>query len=302
MTVDPQSTQRSVNAEATNGAGTVPQQVVAQPRVALIGRAGAGKTALARALFGARQPATAPGDIAHYQDDATPVIVDDLPGWVNGSESSLSALFSYLQSTSSASAPLVAIWYALDAASARVTDYELQLIRRFAQLYPVVLVLTRTDLVADEALGAMRSAIDEAMIPNCLGVVPVAADPLPALGVAPYGTDQVVALTSQFAEESRKDLSEHEEVAAEKNTQPDEQPEAPQEPDYTRLSHLPTANQRARAHDERTYEALHDETDYSSAATGAKPSLALIALLVVVILAFALLLGRRRRNSASSQA
>src|SRR5690348_16118009 len=108
MTEDTQSTQRSVSAEATNGAGAVPPQAIAQPRVALIGRAGAGKTALARALFGAQQPSTTTGDIAHYLDDAAPVIVEDLPGWVNGSESSLSALFSYLENAGSAGAPRVA--------------------------------------------------------------------------------------------------------------------------------------------------------------------------------------------------
>jgi hypothetical protein len=50
----------------------------------------------------------------------------------------------------------------------------------------------------------MRAAIDDAAIPNNLGVVAVAADPLPALGVAPYGVAELVALTTRQPRRARR--------------------------------------------------------------------------------------------------
>lgn len=172
-----------------------------KPRVALIGCKGSGKSAIARAVFGAQRAPTAMGAAARYQADAAPVIVDDLPGWVNGAENTLTALFDFLESTPTSDAPLIAIWYTLDASSARVTEYELQLIRRFARRYPVMVVLTRSDLISADALDAMQSAIDEAAISGCVGVMPVAADPLPALGLEPYGIAELVELTIDLSEQ-----------------------------------------------------------------------------------------------------
>ncbi len=103
MTEDTPSSQGSAMATPTG------RSAEDQPCVALIGRAGAGKTALARALFGAESKPETSGAIARYQGATTAFIVDDLPGWVNGSESSLSALFSYMEAAPAAHAPIAAI-------------------------------------------------------------------------------------------------------------------------------------------------------------------------------------------------
>jgi hypothetical protein len=175
-----------------------------QARVALIGRAGSGKTTLARAIFGPSSKSASTSGVTRYIDDSAPVCVDDLPGWAHGAESRLDGLYSFLESTLGAGPAFDVIWYALDAQSARITDYELRLIRRFARLYPVVVALTRADLVSAEALASMRAAIEGAAIPNNVGVVAVAADPLPALGVAPYGVAELVALTTRQPRRSRR--------------------------------------------------------------------------------------------------
>jgi GTP-binding protein EngB required for normal cell division len=302
MPEDTRSTQRSVNADAADEADTLPQQAVAQLRVALMGRAGAGKTALARALFGAQRTHTSSafGDFARYEDEATEVIVDDLPGWASGSEESLSALFSFLEDERSAGQPFVMVWYALDAASARVTDYELQLVRRFAQLYPVVLVLTRTDLITEEALAAMRSTIDTATIPNCLGIVPVAADPLPALGISPSGIDEVMSLTTRYAETLRKNLPDHQDAASARIAQLGSQQGMESVTDQARHSQPPTDVKRVNSRNELTDEEAREGTANGAAAIDANAPWALIALLTVILLALALLLGRRRRNAMRS--
>lgn len=283
----PRDAHAGQNGEAANGTGLVSKRTATRPRVALIGRAGAGRSALARALFGAQHAPAANGDIARYQDDATPVVVDDVPGWVSGAESDLRPILAYLDRAPGADGPLVATWYVLDAASARVTDHELQLIRRIARRHPVIVVLTRADLVADEALAAMRAAIEQAAIPNCVGVVAVAADPLPALGVAPYGVSEVMVLTTKAAEYPV--------------TQPVKQPRA----ELAAQPAAPAARERAAqppAHRDVRRDARGNARAVA-AADSARSSAALITVLVAVALVLALvLLGRRSRRAESAAA
>ncbi len=308
MTEDTQHAQGSATtapdgqgAAAVTGASAAAQYDGRHPHVALVGRAGSGKTALALALFGAESQPTATGASARYQSDAAPVVVDDLPGWVNGEEGSVSALFSYLEHADAAGPSLVAIWYALDASSARVTDYELELIRRLAQLFPVVVVLTRTDLVSAEARDAMRAAIDGASIANCLGVVAAAADPLPALGMAPYGIADVVALTPRRALQARYEPPRaHADVATER---------AASQPETQRASTAGSPGQSAATaqqfatRSEYARRDRRDEEAYAAATGEGASSRALLVVLVVFALALALvLLGRRRRNQESADA
>ena len=275
----------------------------ATPRVALIGRAGSGKTALLRALFGAQSEPSANGSGVRYQDAVAPLIVDDLPGWVNGDEGSVNALFAWLESTRAAGAPLDAIWYTLDASSARVTDYELQLIRRLAQQSPLVVVLTRTDLISAEARTAMQSAIADAAIPNCLGAVAVAADPLPALGIAPYGVAEVVALTTEPARQPRGQRATRPLVATERPEQAARQPEPRPAPDTGRREQAPVSGVGGATRAEYGRSGAATSAAYATAdvaESGAGPSGALIVALVLLALAVALLLLRRRSRDAAS--
>ncbi|HLY30255.1 MAG TPA: hypothetical protein VKQ36_04460, partial [Ktedonobacterales bacterium] len=77
----------------------------------------------------------------------------------------------------------------------RVTDYEIELMGRFAASRPLVIVLTRCDLVAADTLRDMQISLTRADIPHRLGVVAVAADPLPVLGIAPFGLAELITRT-----------------------------------------------------------------------------------------------------------
>ncbi|GEM_PF-7111255 len=168
---------------------------VALPHVALIGRAASGKTAIARALFGSDAEPTLVDIADRYQGGDAPLVLDDLPSWTHGNESSVDSLFSYLRTARDSGSPPDLIWYTLDASSARVTDFEIELLRRFANECPLAIVLTRCDLVAPDVLATMRSTLLAADIIGSHGVFNVAADPLPVLGVAPYGLGELIALT-----------------------------------------------------------------------------------------------------------
>lgn len=303
MTEDTPFTPSSLNTESANGVRSTARSNVSKQRVALIGRAGAGKTSLARALFGAQNRPSVTDNIAHYQNDSISISVDDLPGWVNGSESSLSMLFSYLEDARATDASPAAVWYTLDAVSARVTDYELQLIRRIAHMYPVVIVLTRADLVSVESLAEMQSVLEAAAIPNNLGIVAVAAEPLPALAIAPYGVDEVLALTTEQDLGPSFDAPIHQDAAPERVAQPANQPEARPAPEQNRFDQRPTETQSPPLRDERVYERAGYGEAPTSVATAAAPSATLMAWLILASLGLLLLvlLGRRRRNATASR-
>lgn len=284
----------ATTASASQGASPSPDATVTY--VALIGRAGSGKSTVAHAVFGLRDEPTTAGVYQRYQDDIAPVVVDDIAGWVNGSESTLGVIFSYLEAARASDLPLGAIWYTLDASSARVTEYETRLIQRLARMYPVVVVLTRCDLVSASAVAAMRAAIEREDIPNVLGVVPIAADPLPALGVAPYGVKEIMAITPlrPWHAETRA------EGAAEPVTP------QPQAATTAHISQTDAGTRRAGASTTSGVGAgaQRDRAGgpYGAAEMDIQPSRALIALGILiplaVILALALFfLGRRRTAS-----
>ncbi|HLY30668.1 MAG TPA: hypothetical protein VKQ36_06545, partial [Ktedonobacterales bacterium] len=90
----PHAAEDTEDEEASGEEGESEQPAIRRPHVALIGRTGSGKTAIARAIFGADTEPTLVDIADRYQREDAPVLLDDLPGWTHGNESSLDSLFS----------------------------------------------------------------------------------------------------------------------------------------------------------------------------------------------------------------
>jgi uncharacterized protein (DUF697 family)/GTP-binding protein EngB required for normal cell division len=170
------------------------------PNIAVIGRSGVGKSSLINRVFGANLAATGAGKpiTRYYQRYANEhIVLFDTPGWEPG-EAGQTAFYADTQAflrqyrTTTPTDHIHLVWYALDAPSARFTEFDSRLISGLLRNYPVFLVLTKCDVAREDQKQAIIVAAHAARLPNLVRIAQVAAQPL--LG-EPAGIDQLVNST-----------------------------------------------------------------------------------------------------------
>ena len=180
-----------------------------KPNVLIAGRTGVGKSTLINTIFGSNLAEVGAGRpvtdcYREYSSDTQLVKLFDSVGWEGGGEKEAAFIDDsrrFLQSRNASGAPedrLHIVWYALDAPGARFTEFDAKLAGTVFDEIPVLFVLTKSDIASDDQLDALRKEINDAKLPNTVGIVEVAADPLVRRGTPicrPFGLEEVVKRT-----------------------------------------------------------------------------------------------------------
>ena len=169
------------------------------PNIVVIGRSGVGKSSLINRVFGDHLAATGAGKpitryYRRYTNPGQSIVLFDTPGWEPGEDGEV-AFYTDTQAflrgyrTITPTDHIHMVWYAIDAPSARFTDFDASLISNLLRNYPVFLVLTKCDIARDDQKLAITRAADAARLANLVEITQVAAQPV--LG-EPSGVDQLV--------------------------------------------------------------------------------------------------------------
>lgn len=183
-----------------------------KPTVLLAGRTGVGKSSLVNAVFDheAAQVGTGRPVTKHYtRYEGELMTIYDTQGWELG-EDKEKVFYEDTQKLleqATGEDGIDIVWYMLDAPSSRFTDFDADLALNAFGGLGVLFILTKCDIAHSEQISALRQAIDDVDIPNCLGVVEVAASPQSMRGrAAPeaFGLQEVVTQTLKALPDAKK--------------------------------------------------------------------------------------------------
>lgn len=186
-----------------------------RPNILVVGRTGAGKSSLINTALGEKLAVTGAGRpiTQSYEVFQHPLVtMIDSKGWEGGAEGEQrfredTARLLKDRRTTNPDDHIHIVWYAVSAPDARFEDFEAQLVREAFGGIPVLFVLTKCDIVAEDALVKVEQVIKTAATtmaqqatknapaPRIVGIIRISADPLPLLRQAPWGMDVVVEMT-----------------------------------------------------------------------------------------------------------
>lgn len=186
-----------------------------RPNILVVGRAGVGKSSLINTILGEKVAETGAGRpitqfYSVYQHPLVTMI--DSKGWEGGHEGEKqfrddTARLLNERRTSNPDDHIHIVWYIIAASDARFQDFDAQLVREAFGGIPVLFVLTKCDIISEDALTQVEQAIKTAAAsmaqqatkiapaPRIVGIIRTAADPLPVLRQEPWGMDAVVEAT-----------------------------------------------------------------------------------------------------------
>lgn len=186
-----------------------------RPNILVVGRTGVGKSSLINGILGEKLAETGAGRpitqfYSVYQHPLVTMI--DSMGWEGGSEGeerfrSDTKQLLEKHRTTNPDDHIHIVWYVIAASDARFQDFDAQLVREAFTGIPVLFVLTKCDIVSEEAIAEVEQAIRKSATamaqqatsktpaPRVVGVIRTAADPLPVLRQEPWGMAEVVEAT-----------------------------------------------------------------------------------------------------------
>ncbi len=186
-----------------------------KPNILVVGRTGVGKSSLINTIVGEKLAQTGAGRpitqfYSIYQHPLLTMI--DSMGWEGGREGEQrfrddTTRLLQERRTTNVDDHIHIVWYVIAASDARFQDFDAQLVREAFSGVPVLFVLTKCDIISEEALSQVEQAIKSAATsmaqqatrsmpaPRIVGIIRTAADPLPLLRLAPWGMEAVVEAT-----------------------------------------------------------------------------------------------------------
>ncbi|MBH8555901.1 50S ribosome-binding GTPase [Nostocaceae cyanobacterium CENA357] len=176
------------------------------PSIAILGRCGAGKSSLIKAIFGLddSQIGTGAGfpQTQYYKkypypdDESTPIILYDSPGYeADRTSEFLQDTTIFLKEKSLTNPDYIdekihLIWYLINAGSARIEYFDKSVIETVGVLgIPVIIVLSQCDRAKPKEIAALKAAINELKLPNAFKILEVSADPNDG---KPFGLKELV--------------------------------------------------------------------------------------------------------------
>lgn len=172
--------------------------------VLIAGQAGVGKGSLINAIFGeyvaevgSGRPITQTFDA--YEDHPYLNLYDS-KGWEGGEENAQefhtqNELFLSKHRTGNPRDHIHIVWYLISAPGDRVQEYDMQLVKQTFRNLPVIFVITKCDIARPQQIHAVREEIKRYRIDEMVGIVEVAADPLPQISDKALGLEELVELT-----------------------------------------------------------------------------------------------------------
>lgn len=141
---------------------------VKKPNILLVGATGVGKSSLINHCFGEALASVGVGlpvtqCIDSFSCESVPVVLFDTKGYEVGSKQErdfLEDVVSYAAKSRENDNPIHLAWYCLQAPSARIVDFDVDVINRLrASQIPVAIVLTKAELVSEEDAAEFQKVI-----------------------------------------------------------------------------------------------------------------------------------------------
>lgn len=141
---------------------------VKKPNILLIGATGVGKSSLINHCFGQELADVGVGlpitqCIDSFSCESVPVVLFDTKGYEVGSKQEqdfLEDVVNYAAKSRQSENPIHLAWYCLQAPSARIVDFDIDVINRLrSNQIPVAIVLTKAELVSEEDAAEFRKVI-----------------------------------------------------------------------------------------------------------------------------------------------
>ena len=173
------------------------------PNIAVIGMAGAGKSTLINSVFGENKAKTGDGETVtvgfnrYTHDGNPPIVLFDSAGYTAGNPQEFtSTITKFLEKSQNYQIEhrIHLVWYVVNAAASRVTDFDLKIITAITNLdIPVVPVISKCDIARDESIKELENALVIHKISRVYDVVRVAAEPMN--NINPSGLEALVSTT-----------------------------------------------------------------------------------------------------------
>lgn len=154
-----------------------------KPTVLILGRSGSGKSTLINTIFGEKVAQAGTGrpvtqTYQFYSNEQTLINLYDTRGWEGGKNDEETFLAQTQELLQTSDTPPDIVWYVVEGAGARFTQYDRTVISTVLGELDVIVVITKSDIAHNEQIEQLKSTIERANLHNVRAVVPVAAAPM----------------------------------------------------------------------------------------------------------------------------
>jgi predicted GTPase len=187
------------------------------PNIAVIGGIGVGKSSLINAVFGKELAKTGAGlsvtkEFCRYPADEeskdVPIFIYDSAGYeVEKQTEFVNGVLNFLaeKKNEGIDKQIHLVWYVINAASARVQDFEKTIINNINQQgIPAIIILSQCDRAKDEEIKGIKDALAEFKLNKVYDLLEVSASPLVVRGkpiCEPFGLQELVNKTVELLPE-----------------------------------------------------------------------------------------------------
>ncbi|MBE9211727.1 50S ribosome-binding GTPase [Plectonema cf. radiosum LEGE 06105] len=184
------------------------QDKLKPPSIAILGRSGAGKSSLIKAIFnlndiqidtGAGLPKTQHyRKYPHPEDENTPVILYDSPGFEADKtdvflEETITFLSERIPSNPDNNEKIHLIWYLIHAGLGRIERFDEKVIQTASSLgIPVIIILSQSDIAKKKETEQLNEAINKLQITNTFDILKISSEPLHG---EPFGLEELVDIS-----------------------------------------------------------------------------------------------------------